>query len=171
MKRVLMVLAVAALAVAACGDDDGGGGDKSAATAKVKASLMDESTDGFGLSEDDADCIAEKIVDDFGAERVDEIDFTASTPAFEGDEPAQAADAFDDCMELNKLMTSLITSDASVSDDSKACLDDSIDEDDAHTFLEESLSATGDGPSQESLDKLDEDLSSCLTAEEYAALS
>jgi hypothetical protein len=175
MKRVLFAVVVAVFLLGACGDDggdsaDGDGELDAAAVDKVKVSLVD-ADQGFGLSDAEAQCVAESVVGQFGTERSNEIDWEAETPPFTEGESKQAAAAFDECLDLNVLFTRVFTEDATVSDESKTCLEGAIDEGDARAFLEEVFLPTGEGPSEETTSKLDAALEECLTAEEYAEVN
>ena len=78
-RRVLIgagILAVVAIVVAALllgGDDDGGDDD-------IRAQLASQLKDGSGLSQAQAECVADAVVDDLGADRFEGVDFDAEEP-------------------------------------------------------------------------------------------
>ncbi len=85
MKRVLRLLAMAAVPVflvAGCGDDDdgGGGGGRDA----LISSIADEISADGSVSDEDAECVAESIVDEVGADRL--IDMGLDNPDADFDE-------------------------------------------------------------------------------------
>jgi len=98
MRPTPLLGALAALSLGfglvACGDDEGGDADD------LKAELSEEfQDDGAGLDEGDADCFAEVIVDEIGADELADVDFSAESPPAElEDEFAAAAQkAIADC--------------------------------------------------------------------------
>jgi hypothetical protein len=170
MKRALLAALIAAFLLGACGDDGDSGFAADAdpeAVATVKASLMEEE-DGFALADDDADCVAQRIASDFGAERVEEIDWEATAPAFTDDEARSAVSAFRDCVDLGELFASSIGTE-DVSEDSLDCVAEQTDDGDVAALFEQSFSADGE-ITDELVAPLDAVLQECLTAEEYEAV-
>lgn len=97
-RRVLVgagILAVVAIVVAALllGGDDGGGEDD------IRAQLASQLRGGSGLSHEQAECVADAVIDDLGADRFDGVDFGADEPPPElADDLFTAAfDSFERC--------------------------------------------------------------------------
>lgn len=89
------VAAVLILGLAACGDDDDSGGSD----ADIKAEIAEQLAEDGALDEETAECFADVIVDEIGADELDGVDFSAEEPP-EGlqEEFASAAlKAIDDC--------------------------------------------------------------------------
>lgn len=104
MQRTTRITASAAavvltLGLSACGDS---GGDSS--DADIKDKIAEQFVDG-GLDKDDADCFADVIVDEVGADRLNDVDFSAEQPAELEDElTSAAAKATDECeLDLSSL--------------------------------------------------------------------
>jgi hypothetical protein len=89
-----VVAAVFLLGLTACGDDDSGGSE-----ADVKAEIAEQLAEDGTLDEETAECFADVIVDEIGADELDGVDFSAEEPP-EGlqEEFASAAlKAIEDC--------------------------------------------------------------------------
>lgn len=97
-RRVLIgvgILAVVAIVVAALllgGGSDGNGDD-------IRARLASQLKGGSGLSQAQAECVADFVVDDLGADRFKGVDFTADEPpaGLADDLFASAFDSFKRC--------------------------------------------------------------------------
>lgn len=89
----LVAAVVLILGLAACGDDDGG------SEADVKAEISEQLAEDGTLDEETADCFADVIVDEIGADKLEDVDFSSEEPP-EGlqEEFADAAvKAIDEC--------------------------------------------------------------------------
>lgn len=81
MTRLLAVALAGALALAACGEEQS---DEEAMVEAVSASILqDETFTGYGITEVEADCVADATVTGLGAERMAELGFGGATPAEE----------------------------------------------------------------------------------------
>jgi hypothetical protein len=171
MKRVLIAAIAALLLLGACGDDgdDAASGGSDASVEKVKVSLLDDD-DGFALGDDDAQCVAEQVVDSLGEDRVNEIDWEGDNVTFESDEAAAIADDFGECVELDTLLIDSLLAGEDVSDESQECLADELDEGDVKDLYAIGFSGDEDG-FEEAFAPVDEALQSCLSAEEYDSIS
>jgi hypothetical protein len=94
---LLRAFAVAALllTLAACG-----GGKKDPSEAEIKADLSGSFQQGDDpLSEEQADCYADVIIDEVGVDRLKDVDFAAETPPKEikDDVAAATVRALDEC--------------------------------------------------------------------------
>ncbi len=100
MRRTTLLGAAAsvclAFAVAGCGGDDGGGSSEADLVDELSETLQ---TGDGGLDAEAADCYAQIIVDEVGAEALKDIDLTADEPPEElQDEITTAATrAVDEC--------------------------------------------------------------------------
>jgi hypothetical protein len=171
MKRVLVAAVAAIFLLGACGDDgdseSGGASDESVET--VKASLLDDD-DGFALSDDDAQCVAENVASTLGDDRVAAIDWDADDVVFERDEAEQIADDFNECVALDSLFVMSLLADEDIADSSRECLEDDLDEDDVKELFVIGFSGDVDG-FEEAFAPIDDVLQDCLTAEEYESIS
>ena len=129
---------------------------------------MDEE-DGFGMADGDAHCIAERIAGEFGAERVEEIDWEAETPEFTEDEASYAVESFKACVDLSELFATSIASEG-VSQESLDCVADETNDDDVEALFDQSFRQDGE-ITEELVAPIDEVLQSCLSAEEYESIS
>ncbi|WCO67512.1 hypothetical protein PO878_02105 [Iamia majanohamensis] len=68
-RNLLALLCALALAAGACGDDDGGGDD--AEGGAEREATVTAIMDSTGASEDEADCIVDGAVEEFGDEALD----------------------------------------------------------------------------------------------------
>lgn len=86
----MVAIVVAALLLG--GDDDGGDDD-------IRAQLASQLKDGSGLSQAQAECVADSVVDDLGADRFEGVDFSADEPppGLSEDLFDAAFDSFDKC--------------------------------------------------------------------------
>ncbi len=86
---VLLVLGLSA------GGDDGGGSSE----ADIKDEISAQLAEGGQLDDETADCFAGVIVDEIGAERLEDVDFSAEEPpeGLEEDFSAAAIKALDEC--------------------------------------------------------------------------
>lgn len=82
------------LGLTAC---SGGGGDVS--EADVKARVADQLSSDGGLDEDTAECFAGVIVDEIGADELEDVDFAADEPpeALQEEFASAAVKALDTC--------------------------------------------------------------------------
>jgi hypothetical protein len=90
----LAAAVVLVLGLAACGDDDGGSSE-----ADIKAEIAEQLAEDGTLDEETAECFADVIVDEIGADELEDVDFSdAEPPAGLQEEFAGAAvKAIDEC--------------------------------------------------------------------------
>lgn len=87
--------------LSACGDS---GGDSS--DAEVKDEIAEQLAEDGALDQDEADCFAGVIVDEIGADEVEDVDFSAEEPpeGLQEELAAAALKAIDDCdLDLSSL--------------------------------------------------------------------
>jgi hypothetical protein len=70
----LAAAVVLVLGLAACGDDDGG------SEAEIKEKIAEQLADDGTLDEETAECFADVIVDEIGADKLDDVDFSSAEP-------------------------------------------------------------------------------------------
>ncbi|MGH9275290.1 MAG: hypothetical protein ACRDZU_11650 [Acidimicrobiales bacterium] len=104
MQRTRTSAAAAAVALifglGACGDSGGSSSD-----AEVKDKIAEQFVDG-GLDQDAADCFADVIVDEIGADRLDDVDFSDEEPpeGLQAEFSSAATKAIDECdLDLSSL--------------------------------------------------------------------
>lgn len=103
--RTGVVLLAGALALSACGS---GQSDEEAMVEAISASILEDDTfTGYGIAEEEADCVAESTVTGLGVGRMSELGFGGDTPAEEeidlaeldDDEVRVLARSMEDCIE------------------------------------------------------------------------
>lgn len=94
---------VTALLLASCSDDSGDGDD--AATVDALAEELSGDEARISADADEARCVAEDVVDDLGADRVEEIELRLVQPALTDDEADAVYEAFAGCIELVDQLT------------------------------------------------------------------
>jgi len=99
MQRTRPISATAAavvliLGLSACGDSDGGSSD-----ADIKDRIAEQLGEGGALDADTAECFADVIVDEIGADKLNDVDFSAEEPPAELQEEfaGAAVKAIDAC--------------------------------------------------------------------------
>jgi hypothetical protein len=89
----LAVAVVLVLGLGACGGDDGG------SEADVKADIADQLAEDGTLDRETAECFAQVIVDEIGADKLKDVDFSSDEPPAELQEEfaGAAVKAIDAC--------------------------------------------------------------------------
>ncbi len=129
-----LLLALVGVTVAGC-SDDGGGGDAAPYVEALTESLQEGADeDDFPLEDDDAECVAERTIDAFGADFLEENGVSPEDVA-ESDGPQDfdvdvseeqarnAAEAFEVC----DLPIAEVFAGEGASDEAIACVDENID--------------------------------------------
>lgn len=136
MRRFgLVAVLVLALGAAACSDSDGGAGAASSGKGKEYAEALATSLteDGSPISESDARCTADGMVDAIGVDQLEEVgppeDFAAGDGAVDDLELSEAEatgvyQAIDDCMGAKDFVLSSFAAD--MSDEAVACVDENL---------------------------------------------
>lgn len=134
MKRTIAGLAVVLLALTGCG----GGGDGSTAADNIAANLQEDSP----ISEDDANCFADAVVDSIGVDKLQEIGILNDDLEVEdniddadlSDEDAErAASAFTDCIDLDVVLEEAF---AGISEEAAECVREKIDDEAYQQLME-----------------------------------
>jgi hypothetical protein len=142
MRRVVCLIGMTCLALAACGDDDGGGGTSTREQEYVDAAMESFDEEDLPFEEDEAECFAARFVDVVGVEAFEAADIEPEDFGDEDFDPAEAGleldeaqgrgigDALQQCgVSMADLFISGVEEDGGeVSDDLRACLEENIDE-------------------------------------------
>jgi len=174
MRRFSAVLAVAALALAACGSDsDSGGGsvELSGADQELADALSaDIVADDDGLADAfDPDCLAAGTVSVLGgADRIaSEYGVTVDNPSTDGvdlsaDDAAKVAASYADCGDLKQAFAVGFTSDGDMTTEQAECVLEDISSDEIQDMLEETFQGNDEGPASDALfEKMFEKFATC----------
>lgn len=87
--------AVLLLGLTACGDDDDSGGSD----ADIKDEIAEQLAEDGTLDQETAECFADVIVDEIGADELDDVDFSAEEPpeGLQEEFASAAVKAIDEC--------------------------------------------------------------------------
>lgn len=134
--RTIGAVGVLALALAACG-----GTDDEAASKAIADSIMDSNDDTFEVTQEQADCVGEGLVDEIGADQLVEYgiitednkagDGIESVKMSEGDAQA-AADTMQDCADIKEIFTGAM---GELPEEAQTCIDEKLTDDVLNEFL------------------------------------
>ena len=105
MSRLLALVVAGALVLASCGEEQS---DEEAMVEAISVSILqDETFAGYGIAQEEADCVAESTVTGLGVGRMSELGFGGDTPSEEeidlteldDDEVEVLARSMDDCID------------------------------------------------------------------------
>jgi len=105
VRRALALVVAGALVLGACGEEQS---EEEAMVEAISASILqDETFAGYGIAEEEADCVAESTVTGLGVGRMSELGFGGDTPSEEeidlteldDDEVEVLARSMDDCID------------------------------------------------------------------------
>lgn len=163
MRRRAAVLAISALALAACGSDSDGGGSSAELSGAdqelADAIAVELASDDDGFDEAfDVECIAAGTVSSLGgADRIaSEYGVTADSPDTDGvdlspDDAAKVAAAYADCNDLKAAFAVGLTADGELTAEQADCVLADVSSDDVQSFFEESLQGIEDGPASDAM--------------------
>jgi hypothetical protein len=167
MKKMAAVLCAAVLTLSACGN-----GDDDEAKKNIKAAVLDDETSltgGAKPTEDQANCIADGMVDDVGVEKLQKYDLLDkdlkinddADPTDMKEEDADAlAGVFVDCIDVDEMFADQFASgDQKLPDEAQECIKDAIDED----AMKAGLSASFQGKEDEGFAKMQQEMMACVT--------
>lgn len=168
MKKTAAVLTAAMLVLSACGN-----GDDDQARENIKAAVLDEEgsqlTAGTRATEEQADCIADGMVDDVGVETLQEYELLTeeleiNDEAAPTDMAAEDADAlagvFVDCIDIEQMFAGQFDT-GELTDEQQSCITDAIDED----AMKDGLAATFQGETDEGFDAMRDEMTACVVPE------
>ena len=166
-KMTVIVLATLSLMLTGCGNDE----DK--AKENVKASILEEDQiAGTEVTEEDATCLSDGIVDEIGTEKLQEYgllndelevkDEVGEVKMDSGDADSMA-DVFVDCVEAEKMLEEQFSSmTGSLTPEQQDCMKEILDEE----KVKEIMSATFQGDTAGMQSALQEDFMQCVQPQE-----
>jgi len=167
MKKLAAVLCAAALTLSACGN-----GDDDEAKKNIKAAVLEDETSltgGTKPTEEQADCIADGMVDDVGVETLQDYDLLdkdlkinddANPTDMKEDDADALAGVFVDCIDVEEMFAAQFESgDQDLPEDQQECIKDAIDED----AMKDGLSASFQGEEDEGFTEMQTKMMECVT--------
>jgi hypothetical protein len=158
MRKTVAVLCAGVFALSACG----GSGEDDQAKDAIKASVMENATSvagGAELSDEQAECFADGIVDEVGVEKLQEYELLDddlgwvddADPTMSEADAEASAEVITGCVDLGELMMEQVNADADsdLTEEQAECISDALDDGTMEEFLAASLQ--GDDSSQEEL--------------------
>jgi hypothetical protein len=134
--RTIGAVAALALSLTACGADD------EAASKAIADSIMDSNDETFKVTQEQADCVGDGMVEDIGTDKLVEYglitednkaaDGIDSVKMSEGDAQS-AADVMQDCADIKSIFTDAMGS--SVPEEAATCIDEKLTDDVLNEFL------------------------------------
>lgn len=134
--RTIGAVCVLALALAACG-----GSDDEAASKAIADSIMDSSDSTFKVTQDQADCVGDGMVEDIGTDQLVEYGIiTEDNKASDGlesvkmseDDAQSAADLMQDCADIKEIFTGAM---GDLPEEAQTCIDEKLTDDVLNEFL------------------------------------
>lgn len=169
MKKTAAVLCAAVLTLSACGNDDD---DK--ARENIRTAVLEEDaglTGGTKPTEEQADCIADGMVDDVGVETLQEyellndeleINSDANPTDMEAEDADALAEVFVGCIDVDELFAAQFgSSGQELTEEQQQCITDAIDE----QAMIDGLSASFQGEDDESFTAMQEEMMGCVTGD------
>ena len=160
---IVAVLAALTLLLSGCGADE----DKAKENIKAKM-LEEEQIAGTKVTDDDAACLSDGIVDEIGTEKLQEygllnddleVEESVGEVKMDKGDADSMATVFVDCMDAEKLIEEQFSSMASqMTDEQKECINDVLDEEKVKEIM--SLAFQGDTAAMGSL--MQEDMMECI---------
>ncbi len=135
--RTIGATAVLALALAACGGSD----DDEAASKAIADSIMDSNDETFEVTQEQADCVGEGMVEDIGTDQLVEYGIiTEDNKAADGiesvkmseDDAQAAADSMQDCADIKEIFTGAM---GELPEEAQTCIDEKLTDDVLNEFL------------------------------------
>jgi len=134
--RTIGATAVLALALAACGSGDDGEASKA-----IADSIMDSNDSTFEVTQEQADCVGDGMVDDIGTDQLVEYGIiTEDNEASDGiesvkmseDDAQAAADVMQDCADIKEIFTGAMEE---LPEEAQTCIDEKLTDDVLNEFL------------------------------------
>ena len=134
--RTIGATAVLALALAACG-----GSDDEAASKAIADSIMDSNDETFKVTQEQADCVGDGMVEDIGTDQLVEYGIiTEDNKASDGiesvkmseDDAQAAADTMQDCADIKEIFTGAM---GELPEEAQTCIDEKLTDDVLNDFL------------------------------------
>lgn len=134
--RTIGVAAALALALTSCGNDD------EAASKAIAAGIMDSNDETFKVTQEQADCLGDGMVDEIGTDQLVEYGLiTEDMKENEGidsvkmneSDAQSAADVMQDCADIKKIFTEAMGT--GMPEEAAACVDEKLTDDVLNEFL------------------------------------
>lgn len=134
--RTIGATAVLALALAACG-----GSDDDAASKAIADSIMDSNDSTFEVTQDQADCVGDGMVEEIGTGNLVEYGLiTEDNEASDGletvnmseDDAQSAADVMQECADIKEIFTGAM---GELPEEARTCIDEKLTDDVLNEFL------------------------------------
>lgn len=133
-NRALLIAGGLALSLTltACGNDD-----EAQAAEAISASMMESGDDEFALTQEQADCVGEGMVDKIGVDKLQEYgiltedltaDDTVSDVTFEESDADGAAETIVGCADMQSLMSEQFSAGGDLTDEQVDCLNEQLDD-------------------------------------------
>ena len=133
--RALGAAALLALSLTACGQDE------EAASQAIADSIMESNDETFEVTQDEADCVGDGMVDKIGVDKLTEYgiitedlkanDGIDNVEMSEGD-AGSAADVMSECANIKELFTSAM---GELPEEAQQCVDENLSDEVLHDFL------------------------------------
>jgi hypothetical protein len=169
MKKTVAVLCAALMTLSACGS-----GDDDEARENIKTAVLEDEADltgGAKPTEEQADCIADGMVDDVGVETLQEyellddnleINNDAEPTDMESEDADALAAVFVDCIDVEEMFATQFSSgEEELPEEQQQCITDAIDED----AMKDGLSASFQGEEDEGFAAMQETMMTCVMGE------
>jgi hypothetical protein len=159
--RTLGATAVLVLTLGACG-----GGDDDEASKAIADSIMDSNSDTFEVTQEQADCVGDGLVEEIGTDQIVEYGIlTEDNKAADGieqvemsdDDAESAADVMMECADIKEVFTSAM---GELPEEAQTCIDEKLTDDVLHEFLVAVFKNDQEGGTQNMMTALTE----CMTA-------
>jgi len=166
MTKFAVAACAALLLLTGCG----GGGDEDEAKENIKAGLLEQDSGlaGTEVTEEQAQCVSDGLVDDIGVDKLQEygvleddlsVDASAAPENVDAEDADTLASVIIDCVDFKEVMTEQMGATADLTDEQKTCLSDAIDEE----ALKDLLSAGFQGEEPEMGADMQADMMKCMT--------
>lgn len=133
--RTIGVAAVLALTLTSCGQDE------EAASKAISASIMESNDDTFEVTQEEADCVGDGMVEKIGVDKLTEYGIiTEDMKANDGienvdmseEDASSAADVMAGCADIKELFTSATSN---LPEEAQQCVEEKLSDEVLHDFL------------------------------------
>ena len=167
MKKTAAALCAVVLTLSACGN-----GDDDKAKENIKTAVLEEEgtslTGGTEPTEEQADCIADGMVDDVGVDTLQryellndnlEINDDANPTDMEADDAEALAGVFVDCIDVEEMFADQFSSsEQEITEEQQSCITDAIDED----AMKAGLAASFQGETDDAFTEMQQKMMACV---------
>jgi len=158
--RTIGAVAVLALALTACGSDDEAAGDA------ISTSIMDSNNETFKVTQKQADCMGDGMVDEIGTDQLVEYGLiTEDNEASEGIDSVKmsegdaqsAADVMQECADIKEIFTNAM---GEAPEETATCIEENLSDEVVNEFLVASFMGDQEAGTQALMGALQE----CMSA-------